>query len=109
MFINPHPYIKKVSRDLEAPLSVFRMTQVKMDTNQNLKHELVYVNSSFPAKDYNEVIYKTEGGIYLLYKTVGSSGYYALECYFPHEKISQVKIFLNSILKKNDTSNSTRS
>lgn len=109
MFIKPHPFIKSVERNTNVSLSVLRLTQVKLESNQNAKHEIVYINSSYPSKDYNEVIYKTDGGIYLLYKTTGSAGYYALECYFPADKLNQVKIFLNSILKKNDATNITRS
>lgn len=109
MFIKAHPYIKKIERNLDISLSVLRSTQVRMDINQNAKREIVYINSSYPSKDYNEVIYKTDGGIYLLYKAMGSPGYYVLECYFPADKLNQVKIFLNSIIKKNDTTDSTRS
>lgn len=109
MFIKHHPYIKKIERNLDISLSVMRVSRVLLESNQNPKHEIVYLNSNYPSKDYNEVIYKTEGGIYLLYKATGSPGYYILECYFPADKLNQVKIFLNSIIKKNDTTDSTRS
>ena len=109
MFIKPHPYIKKVESNLDFMFSLFRVTNVKIENTSSSKHEIVYINSAYPAIDYNEIIYKTEGGIYLLYKTTGSPGYYSLECYFPADKHNQVKIFLNSIIKKNDTVNSTRS
>lgn len=109
MFIKHHPYIKKIERNLDVSLSVMQMTKVRMESNQNTRYEIVYLNSSYPSKEYNEVIYKTDGGVYLLYKATGSPGYYILECYFPADKLNQVKIFLNSIIKKNDTTDSTRS
>jgi hypothetical protein len=109
MFITPHPFIKKIEQTLEVSLSVMRMVNVQLESNQNNKHVIVYINSNYPTKDYNEIIYKIEGGIYLLYKATGSHGYYDLECYFPSDKLNQIKIFLNSIHKKNDTINGTRS
>lgn len=103
MTIEHHRYIKKIEKTLNETLSVMSMDNVKMVSNQNAKHMIVYINSDYPTKDYNEIIYKTEGGIYLLYKKTGTIGCYTLECYFPSDKLNQVKIFLNSILKKNDT------
>lgn len=109
MFIKPHPFIKKIEQTLETPLSLMRLVKVQLESNQNNKHIIVYINSNYPTNDYNEIIYKTDGGIYLLYKATGSPGYYDLECYFPSDKLNQIKIFLNSIYKKNDTVNGTRS
>ena len=103
MFIKPHPYIKKVESNLDFMFSLFRVTNVKIENTPSSKHEIVYINSAYPAKDYNEIIYKTEGGIYLLYKTTGTTGYYSLEVYFLPNQIGPIQIFLNSILKKNDT------
>ena len=76
-----------------------------MDTQKD-KFEMVYLNSQYPTDDFNEVIYKTQGGFYLLYKATGAKGYFSLEVYFPANQIGAVQIFLNSILKKNDTTNS---
>lgn len=109
MFIKPHPFIKKVEREDNTSLSVFRLTNVKMIELSKDKFVMVYVNSSYPTQQYNEIIYKTQGGFYLLYKSTGTLGYYSLEVYFPADKLNAVLIFLKSISKKNDTTNITGS
>jgi hypothetical protein len=103
MFIKPHPFIEKVEQKEEISFSVFRLDNVKKTDTPKDKFEMVYVNSIYPTTEFNEVIYKTKGGFYLLYKTTGTTGYYSLEVYFLSNQIGPIQIFLNSILKKNDT------
>jgi hypothetical protein len=109
MFIKPHPFIKKVEQKENISLSVFRLVNVKMIEIDKDKFTIVYLNSSYPTQQYNEVIYKTMGGFYLLYKSTGTLGYYSLEIFFPADKLNSVLIFLKSISKKNDTTNITGS
>jgi len=103
MFIKPHPFIEKVEQKEETSFSVFRLDRVKKTETPKDKFEMVYVNSIYPTPEFSEVIYKTKGGFYLLYKTTGTTGYYSLEVYFLPNQIGPIQIFLNSILKKNDT------
>jgi hypothetical protein len=103
MFIKPHSFIEKVEQKEEISFSVFRLDSVKKTDTPKDKFEMVYVNSIYPTPEFNEVIYKTKGGFYLLYKTTGTTGYYSLEVYFLPNQIGPIQIFLNSILKKNDT------
>ena len=56
MFIKPHPFIKKVEREENTSLSVFRLTNVKMIELSKDKFVMVYVNSSYPTQQYNEII-----------------------------------------------------
>jgi len=105
MFIKPHPFIKKVEQNENISLSVFRLNKVKKIDTPKDKFEMVYVNSQYPSSEFNEAIYKTKGGFYLLYKTTGTTGYYSLEVYFLANQMGAIQIFLNSILKKNDTTN----
>jgi ribosomal protein L4 len=54
-------FIKKVEREENTSLSVFRLTNVKMIELSKDKFVMVYVNSSYPTQQYNEIIYKTYG------------------------------------------------
>lgn len=103
MFIKSHPFIEMVEQKEEIFFSVFRLDRVKKMETPKDKFEMVYVNSIYPTSEFNEIIYKTKGGFYLLYKTTGTNGYYSLEVYFLPNQIGPIQIFLNSILKKNDT------
>lgn len=108
MFIKFHPFIKKLGEENNYSFSVFRLSNIKQQSLQLSNYNLVYVNSIYPSAEYNEVIYKTSEPVYLLLKKTSTTGYFDLECYFPADKLPQIKIFLNSILKKNDTTNVPR-
>lgn len=101
----PHSFIKQIEKGRVSPFSVFKIKNVDMVNTKNGKFELVYLYSTYPNTQYDEVIYKTTSDFYLLFKSTQTLGKYNLHCYFPAEKINQVQVFMNSISKKNDTSN----
>ena len=104
-----HPFIEKLEKGGKSPFSVFKVSGIEMINTKNTKFELVYINSIYPTDNYDEVIYKTSSDFYLLFKSTPTQGQFDLSCYFPTEKLNQVQVFLNSILKKNDTTNIKRS
>ncbi len=103
-----HPFIVKIEKENHPLFSVFKVWGVNKGNISTSKYEIVYLKSSYPTKEYDEVIYKIEGGVYLLLKSSFEQSKYDLECYFPAAKLNQIKIFLNSIIKKNDTTISSR-
>jgi hypothetical protein len=108
MSIEFHPFIEKLEQNSDYSFSVLKLVSIKQQNLPLTNYNLVYVNSDYPSTEYDEVIYKTTEPVYLLLKKTSTTGYCDLECYFPADKLPQIKIFLNSILKKNDTTNIPR-
>ena len=100
MKIDHHPFIDKIEKQSNIILSVFGMEDCPIVDGKSDKFELVYINSDYHPSDWDEVIYKTKSDFYLLFKSTGIKGRYNLECYFPSDKLSQVQILLNSMVKK---------
>lgn len=99
MFRKPHPFILKVQKEQNKFFSCYRVMNTAL-IEKNDKFKTVYLNAAYPATYYNEIIYKTQDDFYLFYRGDGIGDKYQLEFYFLPESENQVKIFLNSIIKK---------
>lgn len=99
MFRKPHPFILRIQKEQNKFFSCYRVINTHL-IEKSEKFKVVYLNAAYPSTYYNEIIYKTQDDFYLFYRGDGIGDKYHLEFYFLPEAENQVKIFLNSITKK---------
>lgn len=94
-----HEYITTIEKESNLYFSEIFIDEIMLDEKYFEKLEIVHYQLDYETNIYRNILYKASMPMYL-YLSDFDGVYYKLICYFLPTDINKIKIYLNSLLKK---------